>query len=278
MRLFLLLFFCSTTLFAQTITRVEYFFDTDPGFGTATSIPVANAANITQGFIVPLGTVSEGFHSLYIRAKDNNGLWSLPVIHPVFVQLSAQSASVTPLARIEYFFDTDPGRGNGIAIPITSAINITQAFTIPLGTVSEGFHSLYIRAKDNNGLWSLPVIHPVFVQNNAQSAPTPTLKRLEYFIDTDPGLGNATQVVLSASAATESLVINLSTVPDGFHILHLRTQDVNGRWSLPLARPFFVANSGTEIVALEYFYNDGATQTAPSTYRGLYTRQLISPM
>jgi len=248
------------------LTRVEYFFDIDPGFGNGTVIPIANAVNITQGFIVPLGTVSEGFHSLYIRAKDNNGLWSIPVIHPVYVQLSAQSASITPLTRIEYFFNTDPGIGNGIEIPITAAINITRDFTIPLSTIPEGFNSLYIRAKDSNGLWSTPVIHPVFVQRNAQSASTPALKRLEYFIDTDPGLGNAELVALSTSNVTESFVINLASVPDGFHTLYLRTQDVNGRWSQPLARPFYNANEGSEIVAVEYFYKDIATQT-PSELR-----------
>jgi len=261
MRLSFLLFFCSTTLFAQTISRVEYFFDTDPGFGNGIIIPITSSPNLTQAFTIPLGTISEGFHSLYIRAKDNNGLWSLPVIIPVFVQQSAQSASVTPLTRIEYFFNTDPGRGNGISIPIASAVNVTQGFTIPLGTISEGFHSLYIRAKDNNGLWSIPVIQPVFVQNNAQSAATPNLRKLEYFIDTDPGVGNATTVSLSSSNITESLIINLTSVADGFHVLYLRTQDVNGRWSLPTARPFYSANSGTEIVALEYLYKDIATQT-----------------
>ncbi|MBX2895710.1 MAG: gliding motility-associated C-terminal domain-containing protein [Cyclobacteriaceae bacterium] len=268
MHRWLYLFLLSATLQAQTITRIEYFFDNDPGFGNGIAIPITSAATITQGFTVPLGTVSQGFHALYIRAKDNNGLWSIPVIHPVYVQLSAQSASVTPLTRVEYFFDTDPGLGNGLNIPITSAVNITQNFTVPLGTVSEGFHALYIRAKDTNGLWSIPVIHPVFVQNNAQSAPTPALKRFEYFIDTDPGLGNAGQVALATNNITESIVINLTNVPDGFHTLYLRTEDVNGRWSLPTARPFYSANSGTEIVALEYFYKDIATQT-PSEPRTL---------
>jgi len=268
LRLLIALLFCASVSYTQTITRVEYFFDTDPGFGNGLEIPITSAPNLTQAFTIPLGTVSEGFHSLYIRAKDNNGLWSLPVINPVFVQQSAQSASVTPITRVEYFFDTDPGRGNGIAIPITSATSITQAFTIPLGTVSEGFHSLYIRAKDNNGLWSIPVIHPVFIQNNAQSAPTPALKRFEYFIDTDPGLGNAEQVALSASNITESIIINLANVPDGFHTLYLRTEDVNGRWSQPLARPFYAQQSGpgTVITALAYFFDDGTTTTSPRTY------------
>ncbi|MBX2946322.1 MAG: gliding motility-associated C-terminal domain-containing protein [Cyclobacteriaceae bacterium] len=262
------LLFSASSAFSQSITRVEYFFDSDPGFGNGISIPITSAASITQGFTVPLGTVSQGFHALYIRAKDSNGLWSIPVIHPVYVQLSAQSASLVPLTRVEYFFDTDPGRGNGFNIPITSAINITQSFTVPLGTISEGFHALYLRAKDSNGLWSIPVIHPVFVQNNAQSAPTPALKRFEYFIDTDPGTGNATQVALSAPNITESIVINLASVPDGFHTLYLRTQDVNGRWSLPLARPFYAQQSGpgTVITALEYFFDDGTTATAPRTY------------
>ncbi len=266
MRLFLLLFFCSSAVLAQTISRVEYFFDTDPGFGNGIEISITAAADLTQNATIPLGLVNEGFHVLFIRAKSNAGLWSHPVIKSVYVQRTAQSATLNFIDRIEYFFNTDPGTGNGIEIPITSAIDITRDFIIPLTTIAEGFNTLYVRAKDSQGLWSIPVIYPVFVQRNAQSAATPQLKNIEYFLDADPGVGNGTQLSLSSSVADESFVINLSGAAEGFHVLYVRSQDVNGRWSLPLARPFFNANSGTEIVALEYFHTDGTTQTTPKTY------------
>lgn len=261
-----ILFSVSTSLCAQTITRVEYYFDSDPGFENGTSIPITAAADLTRDFSVPLNTVSEGFHLLHIRAKSNNGLWSLPLSRPVLVQRNAQTSLVFSIDRIEYFFDTDPGPGSGIPIPITSASNLTRDFSVPLSLVSEGFHNLYFRARSTNGLWSVPTLKPVFVQRNAQTATTPTLRKLEYFLDNDPGPGNATGIPLSASAIDQSLSIDLSTATLGFHILYVRSQDVNGRWSLPMAKPFFAGKSGSNIVALEYFYFDGTSNSPARIY------------
>lgn len=263
-----ILFIVSTSLCAQTITRLEYYFDTDPGFGNGVSIPVTAAADLTRDFSVPLNTVSEGIHLLHIRANSNTGLWSLPLSRPVLVQRNAQTSSVFSIDRIEYFFDTDPGSGSGIQIPITSASNLTKDFSLPITLVSEGFHNLYFRARSTNGLWSVPTLKPVFVQRNAQTATTPTLRKLEYFLDSDPGAGNATGISLSSSAIDQSLSIDLSTATLGFHILYVRSQDVNGRWSLPMAKPFFAGKSGSNIVALEYYYFDGTTQSPVRIYNG----------
>lgn len=253
---------------AQTITRVEYYFDTDPGFGNGLSIPVTAAADLTNDFSLPLNTVGEGIHILYIRAKSNMGLWSIPWGRTVYVQRNSQTASLYSIDRIEYFFDTDPGFGNGISIPITTASDLTENFQLPFTSLPEGFHTIYYRAKSSNGLWSTLLAKPVFIQRNAQTAATPNLRKIEYFLDTDPGAGNATSISLSASAIDQSYSIDLSTAPLGFHILYVRSQDTNGRWSLPMAKPFFVNKSGSNIVALEYYYFDGTTKSPIKIYSG----------
>jgi hypothetical protein len=60
------------------------------------------------------------------------------------------------------------------------------------------------------------------------------LKRLEYFIDTDPGLGNAIPIAFSASDNLNELVasVNVTGLPVGTHKLHVRAQDMAGNWSL----------------------------------------------
>ena len=58
----------------QNITNVEYFFDTDPGFGLGGNISVTPAPNLNNlQFTIPLSSISAGFHSFYVRAKDENG-------------------------------------------------------------------------------------------------------------------------------------------------------------------------------------------------------------
>lgn len=261
---FLIAFLSSLIAAGQDVTRIEYYFDTDPGFGNGMTMPIVAAPDLTQNFTVPLNTVSEGFHVLYVRAKSN-GLWSIPVSKPVFAQRQAQTTSITNIQHLEYFFDTDPGIGNGISIPLTAAPDLTRNFTVPLHTVSEGFHILYVRAK-SDGSWSIPIAKTVFVQHHAQTTAAANLRKLEYFFDTDPGFGNGVQLAASGNNFDQLVVMDLSTLANGFHTFHIRSLDENGQWSHLYTKPFFVQQSGSAIVAIEYYFDDGTTTTPVRTY------------
>ncbi len=55
----------------------EYFFDTDPGVGLATSMVVGNIADSVDwdlSFTMPF--LPQGDHTMYIRTKDSYGVWS----------------------------------------------------------------------------------------------------------------------------------------------------------------------------------------------------------
>ena len=86
-------------------TRVEYFYDTDPGYGKGKSV-----GNLTDGdnnIVVSVEGLSYGVHYLCFRAQDDQGIWSQVATYSVFVT-SPQTANAV---RIEYFFDNDPGFG-----------------------------------------------------------------------------------------------------------------------------------------------------------------------
>lgn len=247
---------------AQVINRVEYYFDLDPGPGNGSpALLPPLAPDLSFGFNVALGSVSEGFHMLYFRAKSA-GKWSLPLSRPVFVERTAQTSSVSFINRLEYFFDTDPGPGNGDEILFTPAVNISLGPTLPFTSIPEGFHLLYFRSRNTAGFWSHPVARPVFVQRNAQTTSSPSLTMIEYFFDMDLGPGNRTTIPLSSPAVDQSILVDLSGVSPGFHVLYMRSRDTNGRWSLLTSRPFVAEFSGDIITALEYFFTDGTT-TSP---------------
>ncbi|MBL7851772.1 MAG: gliding motility-associated C-terminal domain-containing protein [Cyclobacteriaceae bacterium] len=267
MRRLLLLLAFPVLVQAQNINRVEYFWDTDPGPGNGTPLAFVPAPSLTLTPTLPLAGVSEGFHILYFRVRSA-GKWSLPLARAVYVQRGAQTASASLISRLEYFVDTDPGRGNGVSVPITSAANVSQNFTLLLGPITEGFHLVYFRARAVNAQWSIPVAKPVFVQRNAQTAASPALRRLEYFFDSDPGPGNGIEVPLTLSSEDRSMILDLSGVSPGFHVLHLRAEDISGRWSMITTRPFAVEYNGDNIVALDYFFTDGATTSATRVFTG----------
>ena len=61
----------------QNITQVEYFVDSDPGFGNGTSIGISAGTDLNPSITADLSSLSDGFHVLYVRAKDTEGDWSV---------------------------------------------------------------------------------------------------------------------------------------------------------------------------------------------------------
>ena len=63
---------------AQNVTQVEYFFDSDPGFGNGTQVTVTPSTNIVSlAFNANVASLSNGMHMLFVRSKDANGAWSI---------------------------------------------------------------------------------------------------------------------------------------------------------------------------------------------------------
>ncbi len=242
---------------AVNIIRVEYFIDTDPGFGVGISIPVSPAVNITdQSVSIPLAGVSDGFHNLIVRSQDANGRWSISN-RLSFYKTGSAGAGLPNIVQAEYFVDTDPGFGSGTAIPVTPATLLDdQPVVIPLASVSEGFHSLYVRSRDASGRWSITNRLP-FYKTGVSGSGAVNLAGAEYFIDTDPGFGNATPIALAAAddVSDRNVVIPLAGVADGFHFLYLRSRDANGNWSITNTLPFYKASDPVlpAVVRAEYF-------------------------
>lgn len=243
------------------VTTVEYFLDQDPGFGKATSVSITAGTDISKNFIVPINTLGEGFHTLFIRAKDAQDHWSLTGRHTFIIA----PAKATNVSAVEYFIDTDPGFGKGTAVPFTVGSNISTDVIIPLTNVAAGYHVLHVRSKDDLGQWSLTTRYTFYVYATAGTAVT----GVEYFIDTDPGFGNGTALpaVNSADASIQA-TIPLTDVSYGFHTLSVRARDNQGRWSLTTHKVFYVDNapSAATITALEYYFNTDNTISPTYTY------------
>ena len=94
------------------------------------------------------------------------------------------------ITAAEYFFDSDPGVGNGTSLSITAAENVNSTYSIPTAGVGAGFHILMLRFKDANGLWS-HAEHKAFYVETAAGAQTvlANIVAYEYFFNEDPGVG-----------------------------------------------------------------------------------------
>ena len=250
------------------ISRIEYYLDSDPGLGNATTLSITPGTNLAD-LIIPIipTTLSEGVHRLYVRALSATG-WSMVNTWLFYKPYNGTGGAgnlppVTNISRIEYYLDSDPGFGNATTLSITPGTNFTDLI-IPINptTIAEGVHRLYVRALSATG-WSMSNTWLFYKPYNGANGPNPTppakLRRLEYYLDTDPGTGLAIPVAISAADSISNLVIpvNIIGLTVGDHLLNLRAQDEDGKWSMInsltfnvpiiLSAPAIIVNSITQL-------------------------------
>ncbi|MES2777416.1 MAG: hypothetical protein V4722_24770 [Bacteroidota bacterium] len=217
---------------ASQVTSIEYFFNVDPGFGAATPVPFSAASNISDLSFTPnTTTLQDGLNRLYVRSKDVNGKWS-QVANNLFYKLSPPPAAAN-ITKVEYFFNGDPGLGSGTQVAIAPGTNLGDlGFTPDVTNLSEGLNRFYVRSCDANGKWS-QVANNLFYKLSPKVSVTPITK-MEYFIGTDPGIGNAVPLVFNTAGSIADFAFhaNIAGLSAGQHFLHIRSRDSLGKWSL----------------------------------------------
>ncbi len=251
---------------SANIAKAEYFFDTDPGFGNGFDIPFPAAPDTTQNFTADLSGLTNGLHILFVRVRDVNGSWSLSYSKTFLREAVSASANIN---KAEYFFDTDPGFGNGSNIPISPSQSPDTSFTADLSALTNGLHILFVRVRDVNGSWSLSYSKTFLREAVSTSA---NIAKAEYFFDTDPGFGAGTNIPISSSAdITSNFTADLTGLTNGLHILFVRSRDVNGSWSLSYSKPFLKEAAGPSdtppnIASLEYYFVKRNVKSASYSY------------
>lgn len=218
---------------SENITHVEYFYDSLK-VNKSNLISQAVSPDGFNSIALPLAiNLSQGVHSVSFRAKDNTGKYSL--FHTrVFLVLGVGSGNPTAISQIEYFFDTDPGYGNGTQVVYAADGSGTAILNLNLASMSAGVHTIYVRVKDNNGSWSLTHVRPFVIMPDLGTN-TATISRIEYFINgPDPGPNNATSVSFSPVGGKDVSAffdVTLDGLANGTHNLYARVLDSEGRWS-----------------------------------------------
>jgi len=222
------------------VTQMEYFIDDEVNPGNGNSITFTPGADVTSNTDVQLSGLSDGLHRLYVRARNANGRWGLPQCKPFIVQQTSPQTPLPNIVQMEYFFDYNVGPGGGIDIAIPASQDVTTTASVSLGYMDEGLHRMYVRAKDEHGRWGLPQCKPFIVQQTSPQTPLPTITQLEYFYDTDPGMGQGS--IIDVIPSVDDVTVNASLLVDqltlGDHRLYFRAKDSLNRWGLPQSMDF----------------------------------------
>ena len=219
--------------FAQSpINRAEYYWDTDPGLGLATSLGAVNTTNLNLTTNVSTTGLSTGNHVLNVRVRDANGIWSQLLTKVVLVAPEAYNPGTDPqdIRVLEYQWDAL----TAVQTTVSGISNFSFTQNIPTTSLGEGSHLLSIRMKDAYGLWTQTNRYTVFVFGNA---PGDNISRIEYFIGpltTDPGYGLATSASFTPASSpdvTATFEPSTTGLTNGENLITFRIKDVQNKWS-----------------------------------------------
>lgn len=173
---------------------------------------------------------------------------------PLFVSVSFSSGD--GVSGLEYFFDVDPGFGNGIGLPVNSTESaVSFSFPADVSALAPGSYLLFVRGIDGSGIFG-----------NAQSIDfvlepeitLPNVGSIEYFSGTDPGYGNGISIENDFQSDVFDLVANLFTeLGPGTHEIHFRGKDSNGHYGVTRSAYVYISEPliTPNLVSYEYFFD-----------------------
>ena len=197
----LLLLLCcwGTAALGQAVQEAEYFWDNDPGQGNGFSLTATDGTfdeAIEAAFANNLTLPSAGSHTFNVRVRDAFNAWG-PVYTTVVTIESGQSLGLSGLIQAEYYWDTDPGAGNGTPLLAFDG-NFNEAletvFANSVALPATGPHTFNVRVRDSLNQWGA-VFTTVLSIEGLAVAELPAMQLAEYFWDTDPGQGNGTALI-----------------------------------------------------------------------------------
>ena len=240
----------STAATAQkTIVERQYWID---GNITEAQVLAESPTSISIGDLKP------GLHSLTVRVKDSEGLWSSQVAKYFIVPFVSTSATSNSIEKHQYWIDGD------LQAAVTST---SQPSAIVIENLKPGLHSLTVRVQDNAGVWSSQVAKYFIVPFASTSIADKTIKEHQYWIDG--------QIEARVTQEQQPEIIDIESLKPGLHSLTVRVQDNAGMWSSQVAKYFIVPFNETTVenkeIVLHQYWIDGkldaivSSATQPST-------------
>ena len=194
---------------------------------------------------VSIEGLKSGLHSLTVRVKDSEGLWSSQVAKYFIVPTADTSVSDNEIVLHQYWID-----GN-----IEGQVSSTsKPSAIVISTLKPGLHSLTVRVKDKAGLWSSQVAKYFIVPTAAETpASEKSIVLHQYWIDG--------KIEAQVSSETQPNIIDIETLKPGLHSFTVRVKDSEGLWSSQVAKYFIVPTSETSVgeksIVLHQYWIDG---------------------
>lgn len=149
------------------------------------------------------------------------------------------------VGNIEYYIDTDPGFGNGIAVNLPGG---GGRFTADTSSLVPGTHHLVVRVKDDGGVWVNTEQHYFFV-----AEPPPPASVIEYAFDATNDSASFVPVAFVDGQASFQPLVNGLT--EGRHHIYMRQRFADGQLTSGMRHDFLLPPNDEvpTIERVEYF-------------------------
>lgn len=238
---------------AQSLVRMEYFLDKDPGAGKGDTVNFAGPRDtILKTINIPIGGMKPGQHFVYVRVLDSGGLWSPWQMQLFFVE---DTIDIGPVQQLEYFTGKDPGVAKATRQIITPRDTVYSEIRQATGALKSGQNFMHVRARMANGYWSPWQIQMFFVQDTSEVG---KITQIEYFLGQEPGPGRATAQTIAAGDTVKSEISrSTSGLNGGRNYVHVRAKVAYGYWSPWQFQMIYIEDTiqPGPIEQLEYFVN-----------------------
>ncbi|MFZ1610601.1 MAG: CUB domain-containing protein [Chitinophagales bacterium] len=228
----------------SSMSSYEYWFD-DNYIEKTSGILSGTNTNFNES--IDVSSLNNGLHSFHIRFKDANGLWS-SVLSQFFVKTPITIAG-NNITNAEYWYDDDYADKTEITGINDTHYNFLNS--IYVGSLNNGLHSLHIRFKDANNLWS-SVLSQFFIKVPQIDVPNKVATYQFWFDDEDYADVNSIVLPTPINPYEIDDVVDVTALSGGEHRIHFRFQDINGLWSSIVTDTFAIEiNTIAEFIVLD---------------------------
>ena len=204
----------STAAAAQTNDIVERKYWLDGDITQAQDLAPDHAS-------IDISALKSGIHSLSVRVKDAEGLWSSQVARYFIKPYADNSASTNSIAQHQYWID-----GN-LQAAVTSG---SKPQPISVSSLNAGLHTFTVRVQDQTGTWSSQVAKCFIKPYTEISVSDKEIVKHQYWIDG--------KLEAQVTQGDPIRLIDIEGLKPGLHSLTVRVQDNTGVWSSQVAKYF----------------------------------------
>ena len=200
---------------------------------------------------------------------DNDGIIDANIQNPVFIydQIGAYDVNLTVssdiveksetkhgyihvtdkgiatrsnIVCVEYFFDDDPGQGNGKTIQIEQNPNAFIQQSIDISKLSEGLHKLSVRAKNQMDQWGILQNKYIYIHHSDTYESMQTnIVNIEYNVNSQLN-PSGTISVTPNTEIIQSHIIDISNLNNGLHRLYVNAIDSHSKSGIVQNKFFFI--------------------------------------